>query len=830
MSLTRYLWDAVNNLAEIVGVLEDHKIPENDNTDSSPTSMLPSPDLQLTSEQDHSTDREHTGPAAWLDPQLSNAKQDPLTKAVNGEEVTIYDDSDLESNESTDFKGQNDELQQGSSNVLIEKDPLLVNTHRIDQDLSGQNKTLQEDNVRHLKWQDRASMTIRTMKEEAGTRKHEARAAKKAAVRARAALQRQVDDFKRQVERSEQDRVRMTNENARVIEAHQSSLQQMKDELEGQKEAADSRSTEVQTKHDEDMSVANAKIQELRAAHGFTFISPREANELREQLSQTKKEKTEELAAKDEEIRIQQNCIEYRDLRIHRLMAEAEDDREARRKAIREKDRLDRAKLAADRDAKKLKEENVSLESRALTAEGCAKGYLDQLRATKTRAEIWETMYKKTEENARNEALSAYDLAPTPFCEEEQQTTTTTTINKEGESRKLVEGLQKENSELQGNVSCLTAEIAEWRRVWSKAFEECEAWQEDRRRWEENFRRECDEEKKKALAVEREKCRVQWESQESSLRGQSTLKFKSHANQELRKLRRKTGSERNMQMKVKKSQLKRAFKQAVSHAVDVERSLLQTQFQTQFQTELSDYKTRIESEHAKSQTQSETQNNTGSSDQVLLNAEIKKRDDFIEKQKEYLTKAFEAKRESESAKQATESAKRGLEKQLQNVREENQRLSRDVIAYDSQKALVSQTKSEAQITLMAKELVRALKLFTEISILGLDEKHRRLLNELILANKVVRDIRTTIEEGALVDYQDFQNRVDQVFASSDGFDDLHPQERPAMHAQLLETYSIIGSLNNILASERGDTTNQEILELIYRDIVKGKGKQGAMFG
>ncbi len=67
---------------------------------------------------------------------------------------------------------------------------------------------------------------------------------------------------------------------------------------------------------------------------------------------------------------------------------------------------------------------------------------------------------------------------------------------------------------------------------------------------------------------------------------------------------------------------------------------------------------------------------------------------------------------------------------------------------------------------MTQELVRALKLFIEIALLGLDEKHFSLLNELVVANKVVankvvakkvvankvvRDIRVTIEEDSVVD-------------------------------------------------------------------------------
>ena len=144
--------------------------------------------------------------------------------------------------------------------------------------------------------------------------------------------------------------------------------------------------------------------------------------------------------------------------------------------------------------------------------------------------------------------------------------------------------------------------------------------------------------------------------------------------------------------------------------------------------------------------------------------------------------------------------------------------------------MTKQTHSEAQTSLMAQELVRALKLFTEIATLGLDEKHRNLLNDLLLANKVVGDIRSTIEDGDSVDYDEFQHRLDRVIASSDDFDNLDPRERPALHAQLGETYSVIGGLTTILMGERGESTRQDILERIYSDHVKGKGKQGAVVG
>ena len=857
MSLAQYIWDAVIDLVETIGAYEDHDTLEAKNTEPNPTDFFPFANLRPKFEHSKPTDIERAEAAASIETQHSNVIHDPESKDATTEEVLTSEDSDQESDNDTDLEDLNDGLQQEISNVLIEKIHPEDHTHLDDQDLSAQNQTLQQENLCHLKWQDRASMAIKKMKEEAGARKHKARTTMKAAVRARIAMQRQIEIYERQIEESEQDRDRVFDENARAAEAlektHKRRLQRARNELETQKEAAEEaavtaerRITEGQAKHNEDMSEANAKVKDLQAAQTFILDCKREANGLRDQLAQAKREKTEQLAAKEEEIERLQICVNNRDCDIRRLKDDAVDERRATMDAISKKGRLERAKLAADGELEKLKTENASLnsergevESRALGAEGRAKGLQDQLMVTKRRAEHWETLYNKTEENARNEVLGAYDVATVQIPEEDQQTPTTSS-EEEGLSV-LVEKLRKENDDLQKKHGGLIAEIEKWNQAWEKAEKEQKAWQQETRRQydaekqkalaeerandranqgqdsrEHDIRRQCEEEKQKALAAEREKCRVQWEIQESLLKGQFAVKFKSHTKHELQKLRHRAGVEHKKQLKVRKSQAKWVFGQAVSRAVQVERSLLQNQLRKHFQAELSNYKTQFESEHACSQTQSEARNDTGSTNQVLLDEEIKKREGYIILQKTHLKKAFEAKRESENA--------------LKSVREENQRLSREVMAFESQTAMAKQAKNKRQITLMTQELARALKLFSEIAILGLDEKHRQCLNELVLANKVLRDIRSTIEGGAFIDYKEFRDRLGRIVDGSDEFETLDPRERPALHAQLSGTYSIVGSLINILAGGQGDTTNEDILERIYRDHVKGKEKQGATIG
>lgn len=84
------------------------------------------------------------------------------------------------------------------------------------------------------------------------------------------------------------------------------------------------------------------------------------------------------------------------------------------------------AKLAVDLQAEWFNEENENLKSRraktelkASEAEDCIKGLQNQLRATRRRPERWEALYSKTEENARSQFLSAYEVIPVQFSEED---------------------------------------------------------------------------------------------------------------------------------------------------------------------------------------------------------------------------------------------------------------------------------------------------------------------------------------------------------------------------------------------------------------------------
>lgn len=744
-------------------------------------------------------------------------------------------------------------------------------------------------------------MTIKNMEEEAKAQKHDARAAKKAAVQAaRAATQRQLNaDCKRRIEGAKR-------ENARASEAHENGMQEVKREFEAQKKTAEQtaaaaaterQSRDLQTRHEKEMSMADAKINNKKpnASQPLPTDSNGIANDLRAQLSAAEEEKTKELAAKDDENKKLQARITDRDSEIRRLRTEAQDAHKDKMAAIREKDILCRSKVDADRAITTLNQERESwrsksqeAESRAVGAEGRARGLQDRLVVLGKRAAEWEERQVKEEADARDAILSAYAVPGTARegSEEEDQQSTTTTSSLGGQEEGLsvlVTQQRKGNEERETKNASLAAEVKEWKRVWEKACNDQEAWRQDFIRHhredqkkqqqqqqvatasadpratnengatEKDIRRQCEDEKQEALAAERENGRLQWEAQKCSLKTQFALRDKSHTDHEVQRLRRRARRHQK-QPGVQKRHVKWDFNRAVSHAVGVEWSSLRTRLQSEFEMEASRHKSRIDSEHADaqdrlqsefqkklatfkteyaseradSQTQSGGQNNTGAADQSVLDTkEVKKRDEYIAAIKKRLGEAYDA--------------KRATEQDLITIKAENARLSGSVLAYQGQTIMANQTKSEAQTALMAADLVRALTLLSEIAILGLDEKHRTLLGDLLAANKVVRDIRCAIEDsssdsGSSIDHEEFKNQLDRIVASSDDSENLDPQERPALHRQLDRTYLIVGGVINILnRDEQGgqgatDSKKEQMLERIYRDCVKGKGKQGGGSG
>lgn len=114
-------------------------------------------------------DRESTEAAARILFQHSDSMRVPISKDTISEGVTKTQHSDLKSNGDTHLKAQKDDVQKRSSSKRIEKGFPMFNTYYLNLGLCSQIYTLQQDVVGLLRWQDRSSMTIREMKEEART-------------------------------------------------------------------------------------------------------------------------------------------------------------------------------------------------------------------------------------------------------------------------------------------------------------------------------------------------------------------------------------------------------------------------------------------------------------------------------------------------------------------------------------------------------------------------------------------------------------------------------------------------------------------------------------
>ena len=360
MCFAKYLRDDLLVWMENIGPFRGNDIFEAQNTNTSPRHSLSSTDLRDEA-------------AARIEPQ-NYPNDDPH------------------------FKAQNDDVHQRSPSTRIEKPSPKFNTYYLNLGLSSQIHTLQQDVVGLLRCEDRASKTIREMEEDAKTRK-------KTTDQAEAEMQHQINEYKHQIEAAEQDKIRVANENANAISAHEDRLREVKNEMEVQRQAAERRSTEVENKHTEDMSAANKKITELQNKQTITINSQRDFDDLRQQLSEAGKRKAEELSAKDLEIATLKTAINDRDAEICRLGTDTESAGEARRTLIREKNDLAHALAGVQRRVDRLGTENgrlvserENIESKAANAEGRARGFQDQLKAVRTRAEQSERLHQEAVE------------------------------------------------------------------------------------------------------------------------------------------------------------------------------------------------------------------------------------------------------------------------------------------------------------------------------------------------------------------------------------------------------------------------------------------------
>ena len=454
MSLAKHFWNALLDLAEVYGGLEGNDGVDVDTTDVEQT-LLISPRSRLGGDAARYGERaESNGQLEALDAVVIGGAE---RRDEQAEKVIGSEDSVPRLNCTDIYQDRMDE----SSNEAIEKISFSsVNTHTISQDLlSKQSEKFQEERLRHLKWQDKATMAIQDLKDEVQLRKDHQRTIKQAALREQFMMRHQMADLSREIRDLEVEKVQMAEEQARVVRAHAGRLQEVEARREEARRAAveaEERCRKAEMEHEADMRRARSEIQEPRAGQTFTFTCRREVDEMRGRLAEVEKEKKEELAVKEEEMKKLRDSVADRDATIHRLRGEVDTSRQIYEEAMAEKARLHRAKMDADGKIDRLRTKNEDLmskkgeaEARASGAECRAKGLQDQLAVARKGVDHWRSLYTDAVEDARDRVLGAYAVAGPQNTEEDS-----------------VEKLRKEKAELEEQMACLKRE---WREAWEKA-------------------------------------------------------------------------------------------------------------------------------------------------------------------------------------------------------------------------------------------------------------------------------------------------------------------------------------------------------------------------
>lgn len=540
-------------------------------------------------------------------------------------------------------RGQKEEIRRRNTTALGEEKlaeqvaTLKVNTHRLFEDLGGQNRELLQENIKAIRWQDAASMTIKEAKDEAKSRKEEAKAAKKAKIQAAATAKRQLDRSQREVKVSKRNEALVAEEKTRA-----------------------------EAKHREEMSVTEGQIQKLQTELNTEIENGGRSIELTDELSQSNQKMQKELLAKDEELlakdeklaakntenKVLQDRIDLHDAIIQDIHVEARKDREACNKSSREKIASEKAKQVAERKVDDLEREATTVKvktekatkalqtkldqglaqetaanTRAAKAEGDAEDLRRELENTELARQNfeekegkWAALFASNQAHARHPSQSILTTANNPVPAPKPQIPII--IADEVEVSKPAEKLPKKNRKLlkapehqaptpdpetQGLIKKLEGVIEQWERDWQRAKNEVENWKRNTRRElkqknqtvlatdRENIRRELDEEKQKSLAAELIVVRG---NAKRSLRARLVVKLKSQEQKKLQKLNHRALSER---AKGKKAQVEWGFNKRVSPPVEVDRSQLEsqirTQLQSEFQAELSNRKTQLQNDY-----------------------------------------------------------------------------------------------------------------------------------------------------------------------------------------------------------------------------------------
>ena len=646
MSLFKHLWVAFDKISEVASTLEgegtllDAETPEYDSSQI----ILP-PSTSTKSEHDYTPGTRSSATAISNDSQQSITHH-PLVNDADAAEITTGNKSDSQPSDNT---------QRRSSDLALNASP-EVEASCTHQACADEIRQLRIENARHLTWQDRASMAVKEAKEEVSGWKLKARAVKAAALRTEAVMRGQISTLQRQARASEIQRTWILNDHNQAATALESLVGELRDDLEAQKEIAEQAAAEAEARYAE----AEARYTEAQTSY-------------------------------EDESKKLQDLLNDRDVELCRLR------------------RVDHQVKTLQAECRRLESERREVDTRVSDAEGRAKGLQDQLKAAGRRTQHLESLDKMAEDAAIDRAVRSFSEDTTIYPVERPENEETSP--EEERSSVSVEGLKKEKRELQAENDSLKLKIKESHDAWEaekksqKTGEdairkECNKLKQDamieelkyrrataeRGAKEQEIRDQCQAEKERALAEQREQILVEWESLESSMKAQYATKLKSHTSQEVQRLlcRAKGRS------KVKRSQVKNVVRRAVSCGVQVgvqagvqgEVEFIGKKFQNQFEKKLSDYKTQFEAEHSKSQKQSEPQKAADPTDQTSFDREIKKKDFFIKGYQERWDQAKKAKREADDL--------------VKKLRAENARLGGQITAYEIQESFAVSTSSEVQ--------------------------------------------------------------------------------------------------------------------------------------
>lgn len=587
---------------------------------------------------------------------------------------------------------------------------------------------------------------------------------------------------------------------------------------------------EMKSAHSEKLSVAQAKIDELRAKVDWTVQGDRDAEILREQLTRSKEEYSLQLAASAEATEILQNLTAVQGKKIAELALALESADIALPACFTDSERSQQAELEARQRAEDSKR-IIETRDEAIEVLQTQKDELWQrandstLREEKTQSELTQaqrhadasalreakTQSELTQAQLRIDRLQNYIVeleSSNQSLEEETASRVTVEISgdstddpkqqdvtirvdagdvqpqvlsaKEVELATRLHEMEQQNQDLDQKLkraaSAPQSELQKEVDELKAQFEELKRISREKVNEEQAKSQTWREEQERQLRKElNERSRVQWEEELQILRIQHKLAIETQLNEERRKLKSKAEKGVGRQLKARRRYLKRSFKETLANAVNNNISALQARHnteqlrsRTEFELERASFQRRLEAQKIELEFKHQTNTN-----EEILNR-------TIERQRKDLDKSNGARIELESLLR-----------------------------------IASETDNPANVIAMARELKLANLLFRETSAWGFDQSYRELLEKLIDANEVVKFVRAELKDCRTPDYHNIYRMLGDVRPKWEAIGELGDEaERPRLRDQLSETMKIVESCLAVLDDFPPDSVREKLLDAL----------------